>query len=533
MRRLRAQKAAVEGTGGGLIGRYRLPALIAAALTALGFAIRLRAAGESVFADELATYWIVSAHDLRGVLSIVHTDAEITPPLSFVLSWLTTRINLTPELLRAPALLAGTAAIPVTYLLGLRTVGRGTALVATALTAFAPFMIYYSAEARGYGIAILLVMLSTLAMLAALDSGRTRWWVAYAACTCAAVYTHYTTVFPLAAQLAWLLWSQPGARRPALVATAGAIVFFLPWTSGLVGDFTSPTTAILAALSPFTPNAIRVALEHWSIGYPYSVVPLREIPGVVGLILLALSVSGAAAAVLLSRPRGGLVARLARVDRRVLLVVALALSAPVGEALVSAAGTNLFGTRNLAVSWPGFALVLAMLLVAAGPRLRFTLAVLAIASFGIGAARMLETRFQRPDYQGIAGLIEREAAPGDVVIEGALLTPGPLTGMDAALDEPVRVFRAGKPEQRDHPFTVFDPVPPIAEVTRRAVAVAAGGRIFVVSSAILDDGGAVKPDPLAEEVIRALPAGYRPVAERSYAGFLRLGVWVYAPSPPG
>jgi hypothetical protein len=41
------------------------------------------------------------------------------------------------------------------------------------------------------------VMLSTLAMLAALDDGRARWWVAYGACTCGAVYTHYTVVFAL------------------------------------------------------------------------------------------------------------------------------------------------------------------------------------------------------------------------------------------------------------------------------------------------------------------------------------------------
>ena len=84
----------------------------------------------------------------------------------------------TPELLRAPALLAGTATIPLVYVLGLRTVGRRAALVATALTAFSPFMIYYSAEARAYGLMMLLLVCSTLAMLLAIDTRRRRWWVA-------------------------------------------------------------------------------------------------------------------------------------------------------------------------------------------------------------------------------------------------------------------------------------------------------------------------------------------------------------------
>ena len=152
--------------------RWPLTVACVAVLTAVGLALRLAIAGQSLFADELSTYWIVSTNGLGGVVSTVHTDAEITPPLSFVLAWLTTRLELTPELLRAPSLIAGSAAIPLIYLVGLRTVGRGAALVATALCALSPFMIFYSTEARGYALAITLVLGSTLALLVALDDGR-------------------------------------------------------------------------------------------------------------------------------------------------------------------------------------------------------------------------------------------------------------------------------------------------------------------------------------------------------------------------
>ena len=85
---------------------------IVAAITLAGAAVRLVILQDSLFADELSTYWIVSEHSLGGVISTVHTDAEITPPLYFVLAWLTTRLDLTAEMLRAPSFLAGVGSDP-------------------------------------------------------------------------------------------------------------------------------------------------------------------------------------------------------------------------------------------------------------------------------------------------------------------------------------------------------------------------------------------------------------------------------------
>ena len=82
-------------------GPWALPAAIVA-LTAVGAVVRLAVLHDSLFADELSTYWIISGRGLGGVISTVHTDAEITPPLFFVLSWLTTRLDLSAEMLRAP-----------------------------------------------------------------------------------------------------------------------------------------------------------------------------------------------------------------------------------------------------------------------------------------------------------------------------------------------------------------------------------------------------------------------------------------------
>src|SRR4051794_13303289 len=299
----------------GRIGRLMPPVV---ALTLLAAVLRIELARQSLFADELSTYWIVAQHGLGDVVSIVHTNAEITPPLFFVLSWLGAQVSHAPEWIRSPSVIAGVATVPLVWALGRRTVGKHAALVAAALVTLSPFMQYYGSEARGYALAMALVVLSTLAMLLAVDGGRRRWWVVSALASAGAMYSHYTVAFALVAQLAWVLWAYPEARKAALLANVGAAVLFLPWLSGLRNDLNSPTQDILSALSPFTAHDVRIALERWVIGYPYVRLPLADVPGVVGLVLVGLGLlAGLVGLVLRHRPT---------LDRRVLLVALLAVS---------------------------------------------------------------------------------------------------------------------------------------------------------------------------------------------------------------
>src|SRR6185503_16889889 len=96
----------------------RITVALVAALTVLGVVLRLSLLGDSLVADELSTRWMITAGGLWDVIAKVYSDAEITPPLSFVLTWLTTRVELSNELLRLPSLLAGAAMIPLVYAVG-------------------------------------------------------------------------------------------------------------------------------------------------------------------------------------------------------------------------------------------------------------------------------------------------------------------------------------------------------------------------------------------------------------------------------
>ena len=245
-------------------------------------------------------------------------------------------------------------------------------------------------------------------------------------------------------------------------------------------------------------------------------------PGTIGLILISAGVALAIVAIAVRWRRRPPV-WFPRMDRRLALIVALALAAPVGEAAVSLVGNDIFGTRNLAVSWPAFALILAVLVSAGRYPFRIASVVLLVAGFGIGAARMLEPKHQRPDYKAAAAFVDSHSSPRDVVIDASVLSPGPFAGLDVALDRSLPVIRAGAPRN---------------ETTRSGISTrfflgkgrenggkANGRRVFLVS---LRTGVPLVPGrPAYSQVARVLAAklapGYRHVVTRSYPGILPIG----------
>jgi 4-amino-4-deoxy-L-arabinose transferase-like glycosyltransferase len=478
-------------------------------LTLLGAVIRVIVARQPLFADELSTYWISATHGLRGVMSLMYgtgaiKHAEITPPMYFVAAWLATRAGHTAMALRAPSLIAGVLTIPLVYQLGLRAVGRRAGLIACGLVALSPFAIYYSTEARAYAVMMLLASGATLSLLLALDTARRRWWVLYAVCCAGVIYTHYTGAFVLAAQLLWVLVFHPQARRAVILANLGAAVLVAPWLPGLINDYRSPTTKILSLLSPFTPDAVWTAVSHWALGYPYAkLATLSQLPGVTALVLIAAgtacAVAGLLARLLAERPPPG------ALDRRIVLVVALVLATPVCEAVQSLLSTHTFGTRNLAASWIPAALAFGLLLNASGRRVRVFASALALAGFLLSGLSMVNDVHQRPHYQQAADYVDHTAHLGDVVIdETGELSPGPLTALDLTLHRPLAIVRALAPQERDHPFGLFDPYVPLAAASRQAAALAARHRILLVG------GGS--------DTYLTGSGGYRRIAVANYDG---------------
>ena len=193
-----------------------------AALIVLAAALRLSTLTEQSFwYDESFTPVHVLHTGLGATLkALVHS--ENTPPLWYLLAFLDVRLFGDGALaLRLPSALAGIATVPVVWAIGNALSGRRAALIGAAIVAVNPLLVWYSQEARAYGLFVFfaaLAMLCFVRLLREPTSARAAW---FALSGTLALLTHYFAVF-LLIPMVLLLLRERGARRVALPA-AGAL----------------------------------------------------------------------------------------------------------------------------------------------------------------------------------------------------------------------------------------------------------------------------------------------------------------------
>lgn len=468
--------------------------LAVAAATVGALILRATQMDQSLFGDEVLAYREIVGHSLGQVLHSVGTGVESSPPLFFVLAWLSAKLGDPTVWIRLPTLVLGVGTIPTVYLLGRETVGRTPAAVGAAILAFSPFATYYGVEARPYATMEFFVALSTLGLVRAVRTDSPRDWALYALAAAAAAYSHYTAIFALTAQVAWSVWVCRERWRRLLIANGAAVLLYVPWLPSLHGSQLS----VYGFLEPLTAAHVLTDILRVVPGYPYA--PLTAIPTVPGLVAV-----GACGLLGLAWSSAGRWLRLARraEERRapslILLIVGLALATPVGLLLYSLIGTDLWSARSLIASAPAQALVLGTLLAAVPGRTRPVTLVLVLGFLLFGSARAISARYARPPYRAAAHYLDHVAAPSDPV----LMLSSALT-----LDDAI-------PAQFTRPHTVIEGFP--RHWPRRP----AGTLAFVV----VDD-----------VVTRALklgtprPAGWTPVAVRHYGGLAPFRLLTYRAS---
>lgn len=499
-------------------------------------ALRLPSFNDSLWGDELATNFVVNGFGVGDPLWIVRHGKEATPPLFFLLTWLTKGFD-GVDGLRVISLLAGLLTIPLTYALGVRTVGARAAAVGAALVALSPTQIFYSTEARAYALMMFLCLLACICLMIALESGRLRWWVAYAASVSGAMYTHYTSLFVLAGLFGWAFFARPDARKQLLLATAGAVLVFVPWLPELVNDSGKRAARNIELIHPLTLVRARTDLLQLFLGHPF--LRVTRVPGDVALWLIgsAVALGGAGLAFALRArdkpwwlPSSG-----------VALVLVLALAAPVGATIHNVFAPSVFLPRNLLASWPGFALALGAL-VTAGPTsiawLRWAATGLLVGGFAIGAFKMLETSNQRPDFDAAAAFIERTGAPGSPVVDLPQPSPGPQTPLEAALapkgaplprDRPVLELSSPtfqtqlQLSRQGQPLSPATPRPSAQSIAQQAARLAGSGTIILVDGTAGVAELRRTPGPIAD-FLAALPHRFHEIGSRSFSGLAPIGV---------
>jgi mannosyltransferase len=313
--------------------------------------------------------------------------------------------------------------IAVAGLLGRRVFGARAGVAAAALVAISPFAVFYASEARSYAPAAFAVLLSTLLLLQALESRGRAVWAAFAISAAAAVWFHYTAVFPLAAQAVWALVAHPAARREVVAAHLGAVLLYAPWLP-FAGAYVP--VALIGALSPFSPEQLVEFPARVLVGHPIG--ELDRAPGTVAGIALALLL---AAGLVLGASRVSL--RRVRLADPTVLLVSMALAAPLGVLAYSALKSNIFLPRNLIVSSPAaFVLIGGLIGRVPRPQLAVAAAVVVAVLLTPSALSTAAGDLARPPYDDVARLIDARAGARDPVIEG------PLFPVEKTLSAPLR-----------------------------------------------------------------------------------------------
>jgi mannosyltransferase len=350
-----------------------------AGLIALGLTVRFASLGvQSYHHDEVITAARVIPGSFSEMLGHVKAS-ESNPPLYYVLAWAWAKAFGTGEVgLRSLSALLGTATIPFAFAAAREVAGARAGLIASAIVAVNPMLIWYSQEARSYALLVFLCAVSLYFFLRALRTWEGSDLALWALASAAALCSHYFAVFAVAIEAAWLLVALRSRWRAVLLALAAV---------GLVGLALVPLIA--AQVNPkhigwidYTPLSGRFLQAGVSflagetghvIAEPprerYALIPLVLIG--VGLLLLALRGSGRQRRAALAPLAVGLgVAALAAlaalvgkdyvVERNLLpALVPLAIVAATGFAATGAQRVGLICATLLCAYWLGFAVYVA------------------------------------------------------------------------------------------------------------------------------------------------------------------------------
>ena len=370
---------------------------------------------QSYHHDEVITAARVLGGSFGHMLHEVRAG-ESNPPLYYVLAWAWSQAFGTAEVgLRSLSALLGTATIPFAFLAARELAGRWAGLLAAALVALNPMLIWYSQEARSYAALVFFGALALWFFARALRTRAAADLSLWALASALALYSHYFAVFALALESAWLLVALRDRARlvvPAVCAVglAGALLLPLlaaqinPHHIGWIEHTTLPARVLRTGVSFLAGETGHVIAEPPR--ERYAIVPAAVVLGALALLAL----------------RGG---RRARRAAAPMLTVGLGVVALSAAAAV--AGHDYVVERNLLPALVPLAIAVAVGLASGRDRrLGAALAAALCAYWAAFAVYVVQTpNLQRPDLRGLTARIGAAQAPRAVV--GWRLAADPIT----------------------------------------------------------------------------------------------------------
>lgn len=412
--------------------------LIITFLTA--FALRIfRLDGQSLWSDEGASV-IMTTRSVTGIIEAAAGD--IHPPLYYILlSWWAAPTGITEFALRFLSLAFGLVFVATIYKIGERLFSKWVGGFAAFLAATAPFLVYYSQEARMYMQLGMFGALSAYFFLRLVADDRNRpWyiWAAFILTTAACLYSQYFGISIIIFEnLAFLLYRFRFWRHLRLwlawgISQAAVGLLFLPWYLLAMRQLnTWPGIS-----EPFTIQTLlyRVFLV-FSFGLSWDMTTTEKTQLMLGLLL-------ASCLIWLVIPKRfthrGLLPRLWAMTFTLLFFLV-----PVLVMYVLSLSRPMYNPKFLIVATPGFflflgagieglrqllALPFAWMGQRTGKLLVATVSIVVVVATLAGvqfatqrslAAYYFDPKYGRDDYRGLVERIQLMAKPGDAIVLNA------------------------------------------------------------------------------------------------------------------
>jgi hypothetical protein len=364
------------------------------------------------------SYWVdesQAVHEFQlsfGGLISAWNHSEGNPPLYFILGWGWAKVFGTGAAgLRSLSAVAGTALIPVTYLCGRELVSRRAGLVAAALAAVNPFLIWYSQEAREYMLLALLCGGSLLFFARAWRAPTGRNLALWALLSALALLTQYFAGFLVAAEALALLYRARSRASVIAVAAMGAVELAL--IPHVVGNFTNQLQWVVAL-----PLSLRI--KQVPVGFAMNTLDQSSAInyGLIGAAVLAAMVI----ALLVAGADG-------RELRGAGLAAGLAAAVLVAPLLLALAGHDNYVVRGLIPAWIPLAVLVGAACTAAHARAAgAALAVVLLGLFVYAGIRIDNgVQYQRPNWRGVAAALGTTSGPRAILAGDGEFATGPLS----------------------------------------------------------------------------------------------------------
>ncbi|MHB1005807.1 MAG: glycosyltransferase family 39 protein [Chloroflexota bacterium] len=408
----------------------RTVALTPFALVALALALRAFHLGVQSFWLDEALSVIFARPPLSDLLPRLVTQ-DIHPPFYVLALHFWMQVAGDSEFaVRYVSTAFGVLLVPLVYRLAIDLFREGddvtgearlSGVIAAALVAVSPFLVYYSQEARNYIVVTFWTVLSCLSLWRALSRGTRRWWGIYAVANALVIYTHYYGGFVIAAQgvyLALTWWQHRRKLFTWALSGVGTVVLYLPWLVGFKEQFTH----------------LWQSPDYWLGSIDFATIVSRTFAsfalGKTGGPTQLIAVFG----VIFALGFGALLTRGGLRTRRGELFLIFYASVPLLIVYAITASNPKFAERYLIIISPAFYLVLARGLAALyGMGRRFsanwlpasgvgtTSCLLGTAlAIGLSASATWQVYsgpdWAKDDYRGAIGYIQSHAQPGDFIL---------------------------------------------------------------------------------------------------------------------